>query len=86
MTNYNCTEVRHCDGYEMMDGQNIYCTKHFLSESAYEQIADLNAQIREALAALHASEPWVNSLAMTKKAIRILEGKPPTPEEPAANE
>ena len=45
MSNDYCTKQRHCDGFEMHEGYNIYCTKHFLSESANNQIKDLESQL-----------------------------------------
>ena len=47
MANPDCVEQANCDGTPMTEGDYTYCTKHFLSESAYLQIRALEAKIAE---------------------------------------
>ena len=44
MANPDCVEQANCDGTPMTEGDYTYCTKHFLSESAYLQIRALEAK------------------------------------------
>jgi len=38
MSNPLCPAQAKCDGDEMYDGKNVYCTKHYMSEDSFLQI------------------------------------------------